>query len=473
MANQTWSKLRRIGEQAHAFFHEKDIERQTHQQSYWLRAAHFWLLVGKSFIKNRCPVRASALAYTTLLALVPLLAVGASIATAVLQQKGEEPVRQLVTHLVENVAPTLGLDTKVGDVEAVNRRQVVVTNITTFIARIQSGTLGITGTIALIFVAIGLLRTIEATFNDIWGVTHGRGIISSIIRYWATITMGPILFIIVLGLFTAPRFTHATQLVENWPFIGAVLFKVIPITLVSVGFAVFYLLMPNTSVQPLAALAGGAVGGTLWYVNNKMAAFYASKAVTYSAIYGSLGILPLFLVGMYLSWLILLFGAQVAYAFQNRQAYLQEKQAESVNHRGREFVALRIMTRIAQRFQRGQTSPNMCELASDLGVPSRLIGQVLQALLHARLVVEVLGGETGYAPARPIRQITAHDIVMALRTGKGQELETHDDGTRQSVRLKFEAIYDAEREIAASMNLESLANESPVIPVVTKSQGTL
>lgn len=468
MPNQTLAKLRRLQEQAHAFFEEKGIERQDHtRQPFWNRAAHFWLLVGKSFIRNRCPVRASALAYTTLLALVPLLAVGASITTALLQKEGEKPVQELITRLVENVAPALGLEAKAGDVEAANKRQEVVKKITEFIANIEKGTLGLTGTIALVFVAIGLLRTIEATFNDIWGVTHGRGIFASIVQYWATISFGPIILVIALGLTTAPQFTRTTALVETWPIIGAILFKVVPVIILTLAFGLLYLLMPNTCVTPQAALAGGLVGGTLWYLNNMASAFYVSKAVNYSKIYGSLGILPLLLVGIYFSWLILLFGAQVSYAYQNRQTYLQEKQAESVNQRGREFIALRLMTNIARHFQLGEKSPSVIQLAGDLGVPSRLIGRILQALIEARLVIEASGQEVGFSPARPLHQITAHDIVMALRAGGGLELETKEDELRPSIRLKFESIYDAEREVAAAMTLDSMARQASTVPVAT------
>ena len=107
-----------------------------------------------------------------------------------------------------------------------------------------------------------------------------------------------------------------------------------------------YRLMPATKVLWSAALVGGAVGGTLPQLNNLFSVIYVSRVLTYSKIYGSLGAVPIFLVGLYFSWIIILFGAQVAYAFQNRTAYVQEKQAETINQRGREFVALR-MTRVA------------------------------------------------------------------------------------------------------------------------------
>jgi len=461
VANETLAKLKRLQEQARAFLEEKGIGHEDDAKRSWLhRCAHFWLLVGKSFNRNRCPVRASALAYTTLLALIPLLAVGVSITTSLVQKQGEKPVRELIDKLVANVAPALNLEVKDGDTAAAIKRQEVVTKITDFIANIQSGTLGLTGTIALVFVAIGLLRNIEAAFNDIWGVTCGRGWVASIVQYWAAISLGPVILVVALGLTTGPHLKKTAALLADWPFVGALVFQLLPFVVLSLAFGLFYQLVPNTRVQWQAALVGGIVGGSLWQLNNKLSVLYVSKAVTYSKIYGSLSLIPLFLVGMYFSWLILLFGAQVAYAYQNRQSYLQEKQAESVNQRGREFIALRIMTHVAQCFLRGEKAAGINPLADCLGVPTRLVSQVVEPLLHAKLLVEVLGRETGYAPARPLDQITAHDILQALRAGRGLELETCDDGVRGCVRGKFDRICEAERETAGAMTLEALAREA-------------
>jgi membrane protein len=469
VANDTVSKLKRLLEAIQAFFEEKGIGHvDDARRSRLHRFAHFWLLVGKSFIRNRCPVRASALAYTTLLALIPMLAVCVSITTSLLQKEGEKPIRELIDKLVENIAPMLSLQVKPGDAAAADKRAEVVTKITGFIANIQTGTIGITGTIALVFVAIGLLRTIEATFNDIWGVTRGRGWVASIIQYWATVSLGPIVLILVLGLTTGPLFQDTTKYLEHWPWLGSFVFYLLPFVVLSLAFGLFYQLIPNTRVQPQAALVGGVVGGTLWQMNNKLSVLYVSKAVSYSQVYGSISIIPLFLIGMYFSWLILLFGAQVAYAYQNRQSYLQEKQAEGVNQRGREFVALRMMTLLAQHFRRGDKPPGVNLIATALGVPSRLISQLVQPLLCAKLIVEVADSENSYTPARPLDQITAHDILTALRAGQGMELETRDDAVRERVREKFELICGNERETASAVTLESLANGEPPDSVLDK-----
>lgn len=448
--------------QAVAFLTEKDIGREDDAGRHWLhRLAHFWLLVGKSFTRNRCPVRASALAYTTLLALIPLLAVGVSITTSLLQKEGEAPIREMIEKLVANVAPSLDLEARGADAAAADKRQEVVKKITDFIANIQSGTLGLTGTIALVFVAIGLLRTIEATFNDIWGITACRSWLSSIVQYWAAISLGPVILVLVIGLTTGPHFGKTSALIGHWPWVGALLFRLLPFVVLSLAFGLLYQLMPNTRVQWQAALIGGIVGGSLWQLNNILSVHYFSKAVTYSQIYGSLSLIPLFLVGMYTSWLILLFGAQVAYAYQNRQSYLQEKVAETVCQRGREFVALRLMTLIGRRFQTAGKPDGVILLSECLGVPTRIVSQILAALKQANLVVEAAtGGESGFVPARPLERINANDVLQALRVGCGLELETADDPARATVRERFEEIGRAEREVASALTIDELAREA-------------
>ena len=177
------------------------------------------------------------------------------------------------------------------------------------------------------------------------------------------------------------------------PLVGPLIFPTLTLILLWFAFAIFYQMVPNTKVRFNAALVGGIVGGTVWHMNNVFGFLYVSRVVSNSKIYGGLGLVPVFMAGVYFSWLVLLFGAQVAYAYQNRALYLQERIAENVNQRGREFVALRLMTCIGQRFQRGMPAPTSQEMSDELSIPSRLVQQVLQTLIAAHLVIEVSGLE--------------------------------------------------------------------------------
>src|SRR5581483_10620193 len=195
-------------------------------------------------------------------------------------------------------------------------------------------------------------------FNDIWGVPRGRSWYVRIVHYWAALTLGPILLTLALAITSGSQFKATEDFLRHLPIVGGRLLKVMlelsPYAILSLTFALFYQLLPNTKVQWRAAFAGGLVGGSLWQLNNMFSVVYVSRVVTNSKIYGSLGMVPVVMIGLYFSWFILLFGAQVAYAYQNRRTYFQEKQVEIISQRGREFVALRLMTDAARRHLKGE-----------------------------------------------------------------------------------------------------------------------
>jgi membrane protein len=502
MGHQFIGKLKNAYKDAHDFVTEKWVVTHDEEQaSKMQRFAHFWLLVFKSFSRNKGPLRATALAYTTLLGLVPLLAVGFGIASSFLREKGDEATKELIGQFVDAAAPQLRLlsaDTNKlfgtegeapaatqtnlppeksasnsvanasepgagGRQQKIAPRDEVVKYLNQFIQNAQSKTLGVTGVLGFIVVAIMLLSTIEDAFNDIWGVTRGRSWFRRFVQYWATISLGPLVLAVIVALVGGTVFQSGRQTVETFPLLSRL---VLPFALVSASFALFYKLMPNTQVHWRSATVAGIVGGTLWLLMNIFTSFQLSRVVSMSAIYGSVfALIPIFLLGLYFSWLILLFGGQVAYALQNRKMYLQERKAESVNQRGREYVALRVMTYMAQRFDHGARSPTILELGTVLGVPSRLIGRVLQPLLKSGLVVEVAGGdEPAYIPARPLETITIHDILMSMRVIGGQELPTRDEPTRPQVCAEFEKVCEAERQAGSAITLCDLVRKIPYLP---------
>jgi len=481
--------------------------------SHWQRCAHFWVLVWQSFTRNRCPVRASALAYATVLALIPMLAVAVSITSGLLKKEGEDQIDQFIVKIVTSItsasmvdtnaagptpnltaedsaatgptnpatgttnlaneatnAPALsagssatvtnGLPSYARDAEAVKARHAMARYIHEFIQNTRSGALGVAGSILLIFAAISMLSRIEDTFNDIWGVTRGRSWFMRIVLYWGVISLAPMLLALALGLVTGPHLAGTKKLLAAMPWVSHLLFQFLPVVVVCLTFALFYTLMPNTKVHWRAALAGGLAGGILFHLNNVISVLYVSRVVSNSKIYGSLGLVPVFMIGLYCSWLILLFGAQVAYAYQNRATYLEEKQVENINQRGREFVALRLMTCIGQRFVRGELPPSAVEIGAALAVPTRLVQQIMETLIAARLVIEAAGAEAAYLPARPLEDITCHDLLLAMRASQGQELETRDEPTRSEVYGEYHRIEEAERLAASSVTMLALVNRA-------------
>jgi len=490
------------------------------------RVFHFWGMVLRSFSQNRCPVRASALAYGTLLALIPLLAVVVSVTSTFLKKEGEERIDQFIEQVVASVTPpalmrtnlvAAGADpslaatsvslatnpgsgpndaelSRAGEADAavepmaqsnsvevvrasvttdspvtpaflhqkevVDARKTIARNINQFIQNTRSGALGVTGSVLLIFAAIAMLTRIETTFNDIWGVNRGRSWFMRVILYWGVLTLAPLLLVVGVGLATGPHLKNTREFLEFSPFLSSLLFRILPILVLSLAFTIFYRLMPNTRVHWQAALVGGTVAGVLFHLNNVFSMLYVSRVVSNSRIYGSLGLVPVFMIGLYFCWLFLLFGGQVAYAWQNRESYLEQRQADHINQRGREFIALRLMTAIGHRFSHGDPPLSVSELSRQLCIPSRLVRQVLQTLVAARLVIEVAGSETGYAPARPLQNINCHDVLLALRASNGQELATRDEPARQEVFGEFARIQEAERNAAAAVSVLALVERA-------------
>jgi len=467
------------------------------------RFVHFWMLVWRSFVRNRCPVRASALSYTTLLAMIPMLAVALSVSSAFLKSKGEEQIEQFVQGLVDNLVPaaaalefngpesgeTTGtaITTVSAEVEPAatnqlteisatgtnapagvttakrerkNLARVAAGYIHSFVARTYSGTLGVTGMFFLVLTAILTLTRVEETFNDIWGATRGRDWWARVANYFTAIALGPALLIAALGLASGSHFQKTRSLLAAVPYLEPLISTILPVAVICITFALFYKLVPNTKVDFSAALVGGTLAGGSWYFYNHLGFLLASRAVSASAIYGSLALIPLLMGGLYVVWLTVLFGAQVAYAFQNRASYLQEKLADNVNQRGREFVALRLMTCIGQRFHRGLPPVTIREISAELGIPGKLAQQVLHTLLAARLVIEVSGPEPGYAPARPLETINTHHLLLAMRATQGQELVTRDEPVRAEVLGEFARIQDAEKAAASRVSLLALVHRA-------------
>ncbi len=440
---------------------------------------HFWFFVGRSFVQNRCLIRAAALSYTTLLALIPLLAIAISITSSLLKKEGEQEIYKAIDKFVSQVVPpavvtnapspeplaaqaefnsaqTNSARSAAGPANArVTVQNVAAQEIHQFIRNTRTGTLGITGVLLLIFVAISMLNSIEATFNDIWGVARGRTWLMRVARFWIALTVGPLVVAIALALAGGSHFQSTKAVLQTLPILGTLILQIATLVFVWFVFALIYQFVPNTKVQFNAALAGGVAAGTLWHLNNLFGFLYVSRVVTNSKIYGGLGLIPVFMAGLYLSWAVLLFGAEIAYTFQNRKIYLQEKVIETVSHRDREILALRLMTFIGCRFQNGEKPVSVQEISDKIGIPTKLVQQVLQRLLASELLAEI-AADTAYSPARPLEVISAHDILAAMRMGGGSELDTPPGPDTVEILDEFEKIETAERTAAASVTLAAL-----------------
>ncbi len=461
MPQPPFTKLHRLKAEAEALFQEKQIgAAEGALPSHVRDFVQFCVRVGRSFLRNRCPVRAAALAYTTVLALVPMLAVVISISATFLKNESSK-IDEWIRQGVDTVAPTLGLS---AGAEQQKELDKVITNIKDSINNFRSGGLAGTAVVALIFVAISLLSSVETTFNDMWGAAQGRSWSTRVVHYWAAISLGPLVLLAATGITVSSQLPAVRAVLDTLKFLKPIvnfgMTYFLPFLILSLALGALYFLLPNTKVNWRAAVLGGLVAGSLVQLNSQFSVLYASRVARDKSIYGGIAGVPLFLLGLYLSWMIVLLGAQVAYAFQNRRAYVQERQAEEINQRGREFLALRLMMYTGLSFQAGHKPPSASEMADTLGAPLRLVTQILTLLGQVNLIAQVAGQENSYLPARPLRQITVFHIVEALRTGQGQQLETCPDAIRAIVRAELAHIQQAERDAAAAVTLQDLVDRA-------------
>lgn len=383
---------------------------------------HFFTLIWRGFVGNRCPIRAAALSYTTLLALVPMLVVALSVSKNFLHDNSPEVISHFMDKVITSVAPQLEvmpLDTaqETNTTAATGRvvvspkaRQEAVQRIQEYIDHINAGTLGTVGTLFLVFVGIRLLITIEQTFNDIWSIREGRSLWRKVVYYWSAVTLGPLFLILAMYWTGRTEFT-----LTGHSGLEKLCLQGISLMVLWVAFSLMYALLPNTTVKPRAAIIGGVFAGTLWQLNSVLSTLYVSRVISYSRIYGTLGIIPVLLVGLYFSWIIILLGAQVSYAAQNVRSYMQELLAARIDQRGRERFACRTVQMACERFLHSQAPPTVEEVAEHIGAPPQWLAQLVHRLKE-RAVLASVDGQTGIIPARPPETIFIADVLEAVRT---------------------------------------------------------
>lgn len=376
---------------------------QNLQEMHWLkrtllRQLQMVFLVIRDFYNNRSLLRASALTYYTILSLVPLLA----LTFALLKAFG-----------VQNQLQPLILDKlNVGDGQ-------IAEAIVGYINNTQVAQMGAVGLIFLLVAVISLLTNIEAAFNDVWGVNKLRPMLRRFSDYLSVILVGPVLLISTISM-TSSLISHSfTQRLLEMQMIGSLIvfvLKITPFIFMWLAFTLLYVFMSNIKVQWRAALIGGVVGGTLWQIAQLGYVHFQVGVARYNAIYGTMAALPVFMVWVYLSWVIVLFGLGVCYAKQNLRTGARDLRREEVNRRSLEQVALALLVTLADRFHRGDPAINHDQLARLLYVPLRLCRAILTQLEQLGLVTEISGhaGWPSYQLGRDADNLSVSEIYRML-----------------------------------------------------------
>ncbi len=378
---------------------EQNLQEMPWAKRVLLRQLQIMVLVIRDFYNNRSLLRAAALTYYTILSLVPLLA----LTFALLKAFG-----------VQNQLQPLILDKlNVGDGQ-------IAEAIVGYINNTQVAQMGAVGLVFLLIAVISLLTNIEAAFNDIWGVNALRPMLRRFSDYLSVILVGPVLLISAISM-TSSLISHSfTQRLLEMQMIGSLIvfvLKITPFIFMWLAFTLLYVFMSNIKVQWRAALIGGVVGGTLWQIAQLGYVHFQVGVARYNAIYGTMAALPIFMVWVYLSWVIVLFGLGVCYAKQNLRTGARDLRREEVNRRSFEQVALALLVTLADRFHRGDPAINHDQLARSLYVPPRLCRAILTQLEQLGLVTEISGlaGWPSYQLGRDANNLSVSEIYSMLR----------------------------------------------------------
>ncbi len=364
---------------------------------------------------NRAGQQAAALAYYTLFGLVPL----AIVVLLVFQYSGA--YKDIGVQVKQFGYEQLHLAQIEYAPEPNNPAQkVMVTEkldsiIDKFFSGMSLGSLSIVSVALVIWAAIGLLSTIERAFNRIWHVTRGRGLLQRMIDYWALLTLGPLL--LGVGIYATTRYAalrtiEATVLTHVTP-------TVVSGALALLAFFLLYLLLPNTKVQPGPALWGAAVAALAWSAAKWGFGQYVTEFIPYGKIYGVLGLIPLTVFWIYVTWLIILFGLQLTFTTQNLSTLdaaeiAAARKSEQDYFLTNDLTAINLVKEIAESFQRGDGPLTAETLCRRLDLPSELGDRLIGCLIGAGLIARTQEPTVGLVPAKSPERIRLSDIVDAL-----------------------------------------------------------
>jgi len=389
-----------------------------------------------AFHETKAASRAAALSFSSLLGLGPLIAIGVLIGGFMLGQHNDPNlVANKLSELIKLAAPQLA------QLETINTQQAaaaragtspgtpaahievdpkLVDLINSIITGAHSSSAGVWGALTLIFIVLLLFKSIEDAFNDIWGVRLGRSLLMRVVFYWTILTLGAVLFFASLALLGAGAFINV--FLEKLPG-GTELLQVLrwslpafSFTLLVVVLTVFYRVIPNTRVLWRVAFAGALLVALLLLLNNFIAFLYVRRVYLERSLYGSLGILPVLMFGLYIFWFYVLIGGALTYALQN--VHLRNSQAawKSLTEAMRERLSLVVFLTICRRFHACLPPVSVSQLSTFVKVPAQVLNECLNRLADMQLI-SALRPPPGspvtdpvYQPTRPLSHVTLREF---------------------------------------------------------------
>jgi len=378
-----------------------DFEQISRLRAFFYRHLLISYLVARAFVHDRLLVRASALVYATLLSLVPLLAV----MFALLKGFG---FHNRLEGVLQRVLEPLGAEAS----------QTVVRNVLRFVDNVDVGALSAVGLALLLFSVLSIINNIERAFNDIWKIRRVRSLHRRFSDYLSVLVFGPFMAFLIVGITASLQSVAVIQTISTIPGVRVLATRTAPLVVSWLAFLFLIVFVPNTRVRFSAAAIGAVVSGTLWQVANQLFAHFIVTSYQTGAravLYASFATLPLFLIWLYISWAMVLLGAEIAYAYQNVNKITWEVRGDLYSPDYHEALALRILLNAAERFRRGAAPLSSGEMAESYSVPERLVNESLARLTELGYLYTVGRQHDRYVLGIDPDALTIDEILTGLR----------------------------------------------------------
>jgi len=338
------------------------------------------------FIQDRCTQTAASLTFTTLLSLVPMITIALTMFSAF--PIFEDFSVQIKTYLLNNLMPeTAGA--------AITRYMQQFADSAARLTTVGIGFLAIT--------AMSMMLTIDHAFNIIWRVTRPRPLVKRLVVYWAVLTLAPLLIGASLSL-TSWLVGLSMGYAKHIPLFGIGVLKTLPVLFTTLAFALLFRLVPNRYVPRSHALIGAVVAAVLFETMNRIFGYYVSHFPTYKLVYGAFASVPIFLMWIYLSWLTILFGAEIAASLSHWRTPATQQPSPTT----RLLDALRVLQTLIKGFQQGTVS-TFPEMSKSLHIGYDELERILEKLASADMVRKAEGH--GWLLMRDANHIRASELL--------------------------------------------------------------
>ena len=438
--------------------------------SFWqlalLQAAQIMWVVGRDLIDGRLNLRAMSLVYTTLLSLVPTIA----IAFAIFRAFGYAVyVEQFLTQFLEPL----------GD-----QGTEITARLMEFVQRVNANVLGTVGFVFLVYTVISMVKKIEAAFNDIWHVESSRSLTRQVTEIVSMGVLGPIILFTAVGVMAgALSNAYVGTVIDFGPirFLITQMSKIVPYVILISVFALLYLMMPNTRVKLSSAFAGALVAGIAWGVAGWGFATFVVKSAQYVAVYSAFASLVVFMIWLYAAWLILLIGCSISFYFQKRQHLSPNIGLVRLTQHQLNRMAIKALVLIHNAYEGGGEAWTEETLSRRLHLPAEAMSEIEGALTRNGFVARSDGNPTRLIPVRPARLVRVADVFDMTRALREAGSVSDDNLSRLEVVDEFfTTLHKAERELIDGTTIADLLGkmqksahkdvpEIDVVPPVSES----